>query len=272
MSASLSKSKVPSLFILLLLFLSCKDSDEQIDPVKDPESCFLKRVVSTDATSYLTYNSADQVIQIRSDYVSGHPSKISLIEHDDRGNIIKISEDYGYLEYEYDLNNRVISGKIYYRTDPSQPFKLRQSMRYTYNNRGLMDSAIYADKHAYNRYEYDAQGYLSKVFTNNFELSEKMTGEVLKFDDKPILFATYFSHYTIVSGSAIITLVSLRLPQSGPHNIESERVLLTSGNWDTRNYTYTYNELGYPVTRTMTATRALSPAEKAGLTYVYDCR
>jgi hypothetical protein len=70
----------------------------------------------------------------------------------------------------------------------------------------------------------------------------------------------------------VITLISLQLPKPAPHNIEIEKVLLANGSLETRNYTYTYNELDYPISKTITVARELTAMEKAGANYSYDCK
>src|SRR6187431_1180822 len=125
MTAPFIKSRVPCVLILLLFVTSCKDSDnEQIEPVKDPESClFKKMVIPSWETTELVYNSKGLPVKIIQDDLSASQrDQISMIEYDDRDNVIKISQDYGYLEYEYDVNNKVLSGKIFYRTDLANSF------------------------------------------------------------------------------------------------------------------------------------------------------
>ena len=160
---------------------------------------------------------------------------------------------------------------MFYRTDLAKSFTRTETFRYTYNKDGLMDSVIYLDRKQYRRFEYDSRGYVVKAFDKEYLASEKLIREYLKFDDKQIAYTSYFSHYTLPTASPI-TLISLQLPRPTPHNVETEKILLAGGTMDTRTYTYTYNELGYPLSMTKSATIELSLPEKAGVTFVYDCK
>lgn len=267
-----NRTIIKYLSILLLFLISCEESEETIDLDKDPTSCLLSKVVlSNEAALEMSYNEDDLPIQIKENNTDDDRDITSLIEYDDHDNVIRISQDYGYLEYGYDVNNKVISGKIFYRTDLSKGFTQLANIRYTYNKEGLMDSAIYVDQKHYMRYEYDARGYLINTFQKYYEPSENLIGENLKFDDQHIPSSTYFSHYTLLVGD-VLFLTSLKLPLPEPHNIEIERVRLNDGSVVTNNYAYGYNELGYPISRLKTATRELPAAERVVTTFVYNCK
>jgi hypothetical protein len=266
-----NRTIIKCLSILLLFSISCEENEETTDLGKDPTSCLLSKVVFSDAaTMEMSYNEDDLPIQVKNNFMDDDRDITSLIEYDDRDNVIRISQDYGYLEYGYDVTNKVITGKIFYRTDLSKSFTQMHNIRYTYNKDGLMDSAIYVDQKHYMRYEYNAQGILISTFQKYYEPSENLISENLKFDNQHIPTSTYFTHYTLLVGD-ILFLTSLKLPLPEPHNVEIERVRLNGGSVVTHNYAYEYNELGYPISRIMTSTGELSAAEKGVITFVYNC-
>ncbi len=86
-----NRTIIKCLSILFLFLVSCKDSEETIDPGKDPTSCLLSKAVTSDATLELIYNAEDRPVQIKYDYTSAYKDITSLIEYDNRYNIIRIS-------------------------------------------------------------------------------------------------------------------------------------------------------------------------------------
>jgi hypothetical protein len=63
-------------------------------------------------------------------------------------------------------------------------------------------------------------------------------------------------------------LLIIRLPLAGPHNVKKSKIWLVDGSTETRQYSFTYNTLGYPISATETG-GLLGPTN---VTLLYSCK
>lgn len=242
------------LFIIFLFFVAC-GSDENVEPNKpDPDwtSCTLMRVDGADAAAGIAilfeYNSESLPVKRTETSTSNGNSIVSTIEYDAKNNIVKISQPLAYIEYGYDADNKVISGSIFGRQNQVDEFSKRWSIIYTYNEKGQMDSTI-IENYSYERYEYDDKGYLLNVYYKQGSGEEKLSRQILDYDDQKVPGFVSFS-YLILGFD--VNIITLKLPQPGLYNAKSVKVTLNNGSTEMRDYAYTYNKLGYPLTATET--------------------
>ncbi|HMG91469.1 MAG TPA: hypothetical protein VK589_15525 [Chryseolinea sp.] len=236
------------LFIILLFFIAC-DGDENVepnepDPIEDWTSCLITRINGAEGYIRFEYN-ADGLPIKHISRVSNADSVISTIEYNENDNVIKISQPLGYIAYEYGTGNKVVAGSIFSRKKVEENFSKMYDIVYTYNEKGQMDSTIYGENF-YRRYEYNDEGYLINRYYSDGSIFEKPSSQVLEFDDQKAPQSSFFSHLVVV-GVPIIEIVTLNLPLPGPHNVKKVKLWLAGGGTETREYTFTYNKLGYPL-------------------------
>ena len=240
-----------SRWLIALFLVAACDSDENVEankPNPDWTSCTLTRVDGAGAAAGIAilfeYNSEGLPVKRIETSTVNNKSIVSTIEYDANNNVVKILQPLAYIEYGYDAANKVISGSIFGRQNQVDAFSKLWSIIYTYNEKGQMDSTI-IENYSSERYEYDDEGYLLNVYYKQGSAAEKPSRQILKYDDQKIPGFVSFSYLIL---GVDLNIVTLKLPQPGPYNAESVKIWLNNGSTEMRDYAYTYNELGYPLT------------------------
>ena len=260
------RSSIKYLYIILLFLLACQDSEENVepepDPLKDWTSCLLARIDGSEASAIYKYNADGQLTSHIARPLNAD-SIVSTIEYEN-DNIVRISQPLGYVEYKYDNDNKVIASSIFARPKVEEIFSKLFDFVYTYNENNQMDSTIIVG-FGYRRYEYNDQGYLISSYYKDGSSPEKPGSQVLEYDDKKVPESSYFSHFF---AGWDVDLLIIRLPLAGPHNVKSLKVWLVNGTTETRQSSFTYNNLGYPTS--VTETGGLVGTTNA--TLLYNCK
>jgi len=260
------RSSIKFLHIILLFLLAC-DSEEnvepnELDPSKDWTSCLLARIDGSEASAIYKYNADGQLTSHITRPLNAD-SIVSTIEYEN-DNIVRISQPLGYIEYKYDTDNKVIASSIFARRKVEEIFSKLFDFVYTYNENNQMDSTIIVG-FGYRRYEYNDQGYLISSYYKDGSSPEKPGSQVLEYDDKKVPESSYFSHFF---AGWDVDLLIIRLPLAGPHNVKKSKIWLVDGSTETRQYSFTYNTLGYPISATETG-GLLGPTN---VTLLYSCK
>jgi len=251
------------------LFVGCDEGgNEPVEPEPTPTECQLKSLTSgTDITLTITYNSKGLPIEFKHVIKNGADSRTDVFEYDGSDNVVKISSKNGYMEYAYNAENKVISTKAYPIINGS-PVISYNALHY-YNTKGQLDSTVMLAGGSpppfnYDRFEYDEDGNVIKVFSKNGG-PEKLVRENLEFDDKKASYGNYYSYFVFL-GTTNVDLTRLVNPFVGNHNVTKAKILTVGGTWTDVQYTFEYNDLGYPTKLTT-----------SGLTtfitnYGYECK
>ncbi len=270
MGTSLLKKDISSIKYLpiILLFLLACDSEENIEPNEpDPSenwtSCLLARIDRSGESVLYKYNADGLLIKNVVRPLSGD-STVSTIEYDN-DNIVRISQPLGYAEYHYDAGNKVVASTIFARRKVEEIFSKMRDFVYTYNEKNQIDSTIIVGL-GYSRYEYNEEGYLINTYYKEGSSPEKPAIQILEYDDQKVPESSFFVYYYVVGWD--IDLMALKIPLSGPHNVKSAKVWLGDGTTETRQYSFTYNTLGYPTS--VSETGGLLGTTKS--TLLYNCK
>ncbi|HEY5916914.1 MAG TPA: hypothetical protein VIU13_05910 [Chryseolinea sp.] len=258
------RSSIKYLPIILLLLLAC-DGEENVepnepDPSEDWTSCLLARIDRVEESVLFKYNADGRLIKNVFRPLN-RDSIVSTIEYYN-DHIVRISQPLGYIEYEYDADNNIIAGTIFAKSKVEETFYKVRDFVYTYNEKSQMDSTIMVGL-GYRRYEYSEQGYLINTYYKEGSSPEKPASQILEYDDQKAPESSFFVYYNVLGSD--IYVMALNLPRSGPHNIKSTKVWLGDGTTETRQYSFTYNNLGYPTS--VSGTGGLLGTTKSTLSY-----
>jgi YD repeat-containing protein len=227
--------------------MSCSDDNEtpaiNNNNQPEPTTCLLTSVTTSVASTTYIRNDAGTITAIKykyGDFVNG-----CTIDYDSKGNVVRINDDQFYTVYTYDSDGRVTT-ETSVNENPTPPELAEVVRTFSYNDLGQLAKISYASG-SYSRYEYYADGNLRAVFLYNAFGSEYLSRELLEYDDKfSSLKNAPFSINTTLTASGV---KSIRTALSFERILNNYRKVIqhgSDGSVVTRNYAFTYNELGYP--------------------------
>src|SRR5688572_17042205 len=179
---TLKLQAAPSILLFLLLVACDENGNEPVEPEPPPTECQLKSLTSgTDITLTITYNTKGLPTEFKHVTKNSVDNRTDVFEYDDSDNVVKISSKNGYMEYTYNAENKVISTKAYPIIN-GLPVLSYDALHY-YNTKGQLDSTVLLAGGSpppfnYDRFEYDEDGSVIKVFSKNDGL-EKLVRENL---------------------------------------------------------------------------------------------
>jgi YD repeat-containing protein len=278
---NLSKLFTKLMPYILGLLLACDGDD-----ISTGKKCLLRRIINEYGYAELTYNEKGLVTMY--EYVDlrnskyGSTSRIVTIHYDASDKVVQISQNSGVVRYSYDNMARVISCNYFVPYGDPTP----QDVRYTYDDRGVIDSIIYNGVRR-TKFEYNADTVPVKRYINRN--GEAIVLTEYEFDDT--IRPTFSQHF----GTAIFLSMTpdditlLQIPSfvdffvlDGNKAHTSEGPLVCRGRYLLRKrdryfpddgfseyvYTHNYNESGYVTETQIKRDNELPKVVK----FEYDCK
>lgn len=242
-------------FIQLLVFclfvlISCgSDDPSENNEIPEPpdEKCLLQKQISPTLTLTITRNTEGLATSIDYDYKHQNVEykTTSLLEYDGSDHLIRIEgEDYSFT-YKYDSQGKLVLEKYDAVIDPTKVYSYPYERSYSYNDVGDLIK-ITGDANNYERYEYDANEKLIKMFLRTTTQPEYLKTEYLSYDENRSPYFDFpFQSNVYLGISQVFTVISSLRPIVSENNVVSVRSYLPDGTSSTQNLTYTYNEPGY---------------------------
>lgn len=257
------------LFIALTIFMSACGKDDDATPQEEVTAECTMIGFATDQTGLLASINRDangRVIEV--EYSSASFSTTSSMEYDSEGTLVKIvSADDVYSTLAYHNDNLVGSETRYRKWENSEEFYIERTVHFFYgtDKRVIKDSTSTPSSFVQlRRYEYAADGNLSKIFITTPFAEEYLATEYIEFDDKIAPFWGYDFYY-IYSPTDKWVITEYNPPKTKYNVISLKR---HSGQTSTvTTYSYEMNEEGYVTTSTSNRDNITSTT-----TFNYDCQ
>ena len=247
MRTSITKFFTPLVFALM----SCGGDDPSEDsPVPEPDDqhCLLQKQITPSLTITVTRDDVGLPTIINYDYKFGSTEfqTTANMEYDAGGKLTKIQgQDYSFT-FEYDSEGKITVEKYQATFDPLKIYTYPYERSFLYNDAGQLIK-ITTDANNYERYEYDAEGKLSKKFLKTTTQAEFLITEYLTYDDKKSPYPEFPFQANIHLGmSEVLAIVTSLRPVVSENNVLSAKYYSTDGTFTLQNSTYTYNDSGYP--------------------------
>ncbi|HEX6227435.1 MAG TPA: hypothetical protein VFZ52_23625 [Chryseolinea sp.] len=247
MRTTVTKFLTPLLFVLM----SCGGDDPSQDsPVPEPEDqhCLLQKQITPSLTSTVTRDDAGLPTIINYDYKVGATEfkTAANMEYDASGKLTKIQgQDYSFT-FEYDSEGKITVEKYQATFDPQKIYTYPYERSFLYNDEGQL-IRITTNANNYERYEYDAEGNLSKKFLKTTTQAEYLTTEYITYDDKKSPYPEFPFQVNIYLGmSEVSALITSLRPVVPENNVLTVKSYSPDGTFTMQNTTYTYNDSGYP--------------------------
>ena len=144
---------------------------------------------------------------------------------------------------------RGVSTETFKDDNPTSP-DLAESVRtYSYDATGKLEKVAFQGAHllTYERYEYYANGNVSKTYSRRNNDPEYLHYEYLTYDDKPTTHAaTPFLQELTLGFNSLISIHTALDPIRSKNNCLTLKQYSEDGSFRDYSFSYTYNELGYP--------------------------
>jgi YD repeat-containing protein len=242
------------LIIVFFAFLAC--SKKEVTPLSPKPgdsfpgaTCAVKSITTASVTSTYSYNSSGLVDTIVVKFQS--LTSVTVITYDAQGQLMELINDFHHVTFQIGTNGKPLSETIHDQDAGGSDFS--EVISYTYDASGNLQKAA-LDANTYSRYEYNAQGNVSKIFTRAGS-TETLSFEYTSYDDKKNPLTNVPFQVSVIEGGSSGPRIAV---DYYPH-LMTNNFLSVNFSGSTHTATYTYNSANYPLTG-------------GGATYAYYCK
>ena len=245
--------------LIFFLFATVACSKKEVTPVSTPKpgdsfpgaACAVKSITTANVTSTYSYNSSELVDTIVVKFQS--MTSVTVITYDAQGQLKELINDFFHRTFQTGTNGKPITETSRGRDSLGNDSAFSEVITYTYDASGIIQK-VALDAYTYSRYEYNAQGNVSKIFTRA-GTTETLTSEYTSYDDKKYPLANVPFRITVIQGGTGGTKIAV----SYYPPLMTNNFLSVKSSTSTETTTYTYNSANYPLVG-------------GGATFAYYCK